>query len=96
MMSVEMRNLDYTFLQITNPFWSLVHIADGGMAEGYALALVVPAAAACMFLLNLRGIVRELQQVRVAPPPRVLADEAELHPPPEAQPTNPWDEPATT
>jgi hypothetical protein len=91
-MSVEMRDLDYSFLQITNPFWSLSHVADGGMAEGYVLVLIVPAAAICMLLVNLRGVVRELQQVRVALPPRVVADEAELHPPPEALPTNPWDE----
>jgi hypothetical protein len=91
-MSVEMRDLEYSFLQITNPFWSLSHIADGGVAEGYVLVFIVPAAAICMLLLNLRGVVRELQQVRIAPPPRVMADEAELHPPPEALPTNPWDE----
>jgi hypothetical protein len=91
-MSVEMRDLDYSFLQITNPFWSLTHVADGGMAEGYVLVLIVPAAAICMLLTNLRGVVRELQQVRIAPPPRVVADEAELHPPPEALPTNPWDQ----
>jgi hypothetical protein len=91
-MSVEMRDLDYSFLQITNPFWSLSHVADGGMAEGYVLVFIVPAAAICMLLVNLRGVVRELQQVRIAPPPRVMADEAELHPPPEMQPTNPWDE----
>jgi hypothetical protein len=91
-MSVEMRDLDYSFMQVTNPFWSLSHVADGGMPEGYVLVLIVPATAICMLLLNLRGVVRELQQVRIAPPARVLADEAELHPPPEAQPTNPWDE----
>jgi hypothetical protein len=91
-MSVEMRDLDYSFMQITNPFWSLTHVADGGMAEGYVLVLIVPAAAICMLLANLRGVVRELQQVRIAPPPRVVADEAELHPPPEALPTNPWDQ----
>jgi hypothetical protein len=93
-MSVEMRDLEYSYLQITNPFWSLTHIADGGISEAYVLVLVVPAAAFCMLLINLRGVVRELQQVRIAPPPRVLADEAELHPPPEALPTNPWDEPS--
>jgi hypothetical protein len=93
-MSVEMRDLNYSYMQITNPFWSLTHIADGGISEAYVLVLIVPAAAFCMLLINLRGVVRELQQVRIAPPPRVLADEAELHPPPEALPTNPWDEPS--
>ena len=28
----------------------------------------------------------------MAPPTRVFEDEAELHPPPEALPQNPWDE----
>jgi hypothetical protein len=95
-MSVEMRDLDYSYMQITNPFWSLMHIADGGISEGYVLVFIVPAAALCMLLINMRGVVRELQQVRIAPPPRVLEDEAELHPPPEALPTNPWDERVST
>ena len=30
LMSAELRYVDYSYLQITNPFWSLVHIADGG------------------------------------------------------------------
>jgi hypothetical protein len=52
----------------------------------------VPAVAICVLLLNLRGVVRELQQVRIAPPPRVVEDEEELHPPPPMMPTSPWDE----
>lgn len=95
LMSVELRNADYSLLQITNPFWSLSHLVDGGvMTEAYVLVLIVPAAAICILLLNLRSVVRELQAVRVAPPKRVIEDEAELHPPPAALPTNPWDEPA--
>ena len=31
LMSVELRYVDYSYLQITNPFWSLIHVADGGM-----------------------------------------------------------------
>jgi hypothetical protein len=92
MMSVELRYVDYSYLQITNPFWSLTHIADGGMLDAYVLVLIVPAAGICVLLLNLRGVIRELQQVRIALPTRVAEDEAELHPPPEALPTNPWDE----
>ncbi len=64
-MSLEMRDVDYSYLQITNPFWSLVHIADGGMStEGFVLIVIVPAAAICMLLLNLRGVIRELRRVR--------------------------------
>jgi hypothetical protein len=93
LMSVEMRFVEYSRLQITNPIWSLKHLATGGvLLDGGLLMMFVPASAACMLLLNLRSVIRELQEVRIAPPPRVLEDEAELHPPPESRPTNPWDE----
>jgi hypothetical protein len=93
LMSVELRFVEYSFLQITNPVWSLAHVGDGGMIEGQVLVIVVPAVAICVLLLNLRGVIRELQQVRIAPPPRVVEDEEELHPPPPMMPTSPWDEP---
>jgi hypothetical protein len=93
MMSVELRYVDYSYLQIANPFWSLIHIANGGMlTEGNVLITVVPAAAVCMLLVNLRAVVREVQRVRVAPPTRVVEDEAELHPPPQDRPKSPWDQ----
>jgi hypothetical protein len=94
MMSVQLRYVDYSYLQIANPIWSLMHVAkNGAYTEGTVLVLVVPAAAVCMLLLNLRAVVRELRQVRIAPPTRVIEDEAELHPPPEARPQSPWDVP---
>jgi hypothetical protein len=94
MMSIEMRYLDYSYLQIANPMWSLIHVANGGaFTDGNVLVLVVPAAAICILLLNLRKVIRELQQVRIAPPPRVVEDEAVLHPPPEMRPQSPWDRP---
>jgi hypothetical protein len=94
LMSVELRYAEYSLLQITNPIWSLMHLAEGGVpAESQVLILIIPGVAVCVLLLNLRGVVRELREVRVAPPIRVLADEAELHPPPPSMPTNPWDEP---
>jgi hypothetical protein len=93
LMSVELRYVEYTLMQVTNPFWSLSHLGDGGAAtEGPALVLLVPAAAICILLLNLRSVVREMQQVRVALPTRVVEDEAELHPAPAALPANPWEE----
>jgi hypothetical protein len=94
LMSPELRYEAYSFLQISNPFWSLFHISNGGMSEAYVLIFIVPTAAICILLANLRSVIRELQQVRIALPPRVLEDEAQLHPPPAALPTNPWDEPA--
>ncbi len=93
MMSVELRDADYSYLQITNPFWSLKHIADGGaLSDADVLTLIVPTAAICILLLNLRGVVRELKQVRAALPERVSEDEAALHPMPTAGPQSPWDE----
>jgi hypothetical protein len=93
LMSVEMRFAEYSRLQITNPIWTLKHLATGGVPlDGGLLIMVVPTFAACMLLLNMRSVVRELQEVRIAPPPRVLEDEAELHPPPASLPINPWDE----
>ncbi|MEX0643433.1 MAG: ABC transporter permease [Pirellulales bacterium] len=92
MMSVELRYVDYSYLQIANPFWSLIHLANGGMAtEGNVLVIVVPAAALCMLLLNLPAVVREVQRVRISPPTRVVEDEAALHPLPQDRPKSPWD-----
>jgi hypothetical protein len=95
LMSVQMRSELWSYLQITNPFWTLYYMVDGGtLADGGVLLIVIPAAAVCVLLLNLGSVVRELNQVRIALPVRVVEDEAQLHPPPEARPTSPWDEPA--
>jgi len=93
-MSVQMRDAGYTLWQVSNPFWSLTHLVDGGLiTEGYFLILILPAAAVCMLLVNLGAVLSELQVEREAPPPRVLQDEAELAPSALSLPTNPWDEP---
>jgi hypothetical protein len=54
--------------------------------------LIVPGIAICVLLLNMPRVIAELRVVREAAPARVLEDEAELHPPPEALPQNPWEE----
>lgn len=93
LMSVRLRYLDYTYLQLTNPFWTLYYVGRRGLpSDAVVLLLIVATAAICILLLNLPGVVRELRQVRIAPPPRVVADELERHPPPAARPTSPWDE----
>jgi hypothetical protein len=56
------------------------------------ILLLVSTAAICLLLLNLPAIVRELQQVRIEPPARVIADDLQLNPPPAARPKSPWDE----
>lgn len=96
MMSTHLRDADYSFLQITDPFWSLYHVADGGSnGDTQVLLLTIPTAAICVLLLNMPRIIQDLLIVRESAPTRVLEDEAELHPPPESLPSNPWDEPAT-
>jgi hypothetical protein len=95
-MSMALRDTDYTFLQITDPIFSLYHVAQGGViADTWTLLVIIPSVAICVLLANLPNVIRELRVVREAAPKRVLEDEAELHPPPESLPTNPWDEPAT-
>jgi hypothetical protein len=91
LMSVELRELDYTYLQITNPFWTLHYLGERGLpTDGLILLVIVSCAAICTLLFTLPAVVRELRQTRIAPPPRVIADELELHPLPPPQPTNPW------
>jgi hypothetical protein len=95
-MSVQLRDADYSFLQITDPLFSLYHIANGGVfRDTRTLLVVIPSVAICVLLANMPGVIHELRVVRETAPKRVLEDEAELHPPPEALPSNPWDEPAT-
>jgi hypothetical protein len=92
-----LRDADYTFLQITDPFFSLYHVATGGViADTYKLLVIIPSVAICVLVANLPNVIRELRVVREAAPKRVLEDDAELNPPPDALPTNPWDEPAAT
>jgi hypothetical protein len=94
-MSMTLRDVDYTFLQITDPIFSLYHVANGaGFLDTQKLLLIIPATALCVLVANMPGVIRELRIVREAAPKRVLEDELALNPPPEALPTNPWDEPA--
>lgn len=93
MTTAEMRNLNYSYLQVTNPIWTLAYlISDRDLpAETIPLLLAIPGAALCVFIANLPSIVREIHQSRLALPQRVLEDEAALHPEPAAQPSSPWD-----
>jgi hypothetical protein len=94
-MSITLREADYSFIQITDPFFSMAHVAYGSLtSEMNVIALVVVGVAVCVLLLNMPAIIRELRVVRESAPVRVLQDEAELNPPPEPLPQNPWDEPA--
>ncbi len=91
-MSLALQNELYSYLQVTNPIWTLAYLFGNGPApEEPVLATAVPAAAICLLLLNLPGAAREMRRVRAELPTRVAEDEAELNPPPELQPQNPWD-----
>jgi hypothetical protein len=91
--SVRWRGFGYSWLQATNPFWTLAELIDRGAPppETSLLLFTVPLAAVLVFLLNLRSVAAEIQQVRVSPPPRVTEDDAELAPPREPLKTSPWD-----
>ena len=93
--SDSLRNSGYSLVQISNPFWSLVEIADKQTITGemQVLIIVLPLAALLVVLANLPYVVAEVRQVRVAPPPRVVEEDAELAPVLQTQPvrTSPWD-----
>jgi hypothetical protein len=93
-MSLALQNEPYSYLQITNPFWTLSYVeGNASVPEIDVLMSVIPAAAVCMLFLNLPGLVREMRQVRTPLPTRIAEDEAELHPPPEKPIQSPWDQP---
>ncbi len=87
----------YNLLQIANFAWTLAEIVDQGSNFAYAgsLMVILPSVAAAVFALNVPGVIRELQYVRVAAPARVLEEDAALaaadSPPPPPQPASPWD-----
>ncbi|HVX13141.1 MAG TPA: hypothetical protein VHC22_18295 [Pirellulales bacterium] len=95
LMTPEIRR-DYSLIEISNPFYSLVEVLDerGFGFEVNVLLTVVPVAAGFVFLLNLPGVVSAVNQVRIAQPKRVREEDAELEaqraPPP--GPTSPFDE----
>jgi len=93
-MSLPWRSQGWTVLQATNFFWTLSDLAAGqrlppGMEQTVWL---LPAMALAVFVLNLRGILREVEYVRVAKPTRVAEEDAALAPPPPPPPRpSPWD-----
>ena len=86
----------YSLLQITNPFWSVAHIADRNSlpSDGPLMLVLVAFAALVVFTLNLPGILHEVRHVRIAKPKRVADEDetlaAEATPPQPLQ-VSPWD-----
>ena len=70
----------YSLLQLTKPFWTLSETLDrrgAGLTNDLDTVIyLVPAMAVVVFLFNLPGVAREVRHVRIAAPPRVVADEA--------------------
>ena len=87
---------DYSWLQITNPFWTLIEVGKTSMgtSDRLALTLLVSTMALLVFVLNLRAVAREVRQVRIARPMRVAEEDAALAAkkrPPQPVHTSPWD-----
>ncbi len=87
----------YTYLHVTDPFWSCVMTVDPGASAidgGVLVWLVLPVAIAVLFAC-LINVAPELQHEWTAPPQRVEEEDtalaAALHPP-QHVPANPWDE----
>ena len=71
-MSLALRDVDYTMLQITDPFSTMAHIANGGvLTDGDVIAMIVTGVALCVLLVNMPAVIRELRVVREAAPVRV-------------------------
>lgn len=88
--------VQYSLLQITNPFWTVVHMTDRSSfpIEGPVILVLVPFAAFVVFLLNLPGVLHEVRHVRVAKPERVAEEDTQLAGEPTAPapvPASPWD-----
>ncbi|MCR4412477.1 MAG: ABC transporter permease [Thermoguttaceae bacterium] len=87
----------YNLLQFANFAWTLAEIVDQGSNFAYAgsLMVILPSVAAAVFALNVPGVIRELQYVRVAAPARVVEEDealaAAVTPPRPPQPASPWD-----
>lgn len=85
----------YTLLQVSNAFWTLTEMArSSGSTQTPAILTILLPCSLLVFVLNLRGIAREVRFVRTAKPPRVAEEDAQQaakrHPPQPVQ-ISPWD-----
>jgi hypothetical protein len=85
---------DYSLLEVSNPFWTLMEMSEDSLPIGEQLAVMalLGAPAGLIVLLNLPTIAREVQQVRAAKPRRVVEDDKSLRPAAEPLRKNPWDD----
>jgi len=97
LMSPTLREMDYSLLQVTNPFWTLAHMADRWSAplETVPLLLILGTTALVLLIVNLVGVAREVRHVRIASPRRVSEEDAVMAAekvPAEPEKTSPWDD----
>lgn len=95
MSSSQWYNSGYTLLQLSNVFWTLEEMTrSSGSPMAPAILMLLSPCALLVFVLNLRGIAREVRFVRTAKPARVAEEDAQqtakLHPPQPVQ-ISPWD-----
>jgi hypothetical protein len=83
----------YSLTHLSNPFWTLLELAESGLVaiDGATAPLLVAALALAALLLNLRSVGSELHRQRIATPLRVLEEEAVDATADAAKPLNPWD-----
>ncbi|NIP84844.1 MAG: hypothetical protein GTO03_04515, partial [Planctomycetales bacterium] len=93
LMSPLLREEDYTLLQISNPFWSLVAAGNQNSLTGpfWVLIVVVPAAAVLVLGFNGRMILADVGQVRAERPARLVAEDAQQEAARRPRRTSPWD-----
>jgi hypothetical protein len=83
---------EFRFWHITSLPMTVSALNRQMLAGGVEIvAVVVLGGAFIVFLLNLRGIMAELRQVRAEAPKRVIEEEEALHPKPVAVPVNPFE-----
>jgi hypothetical protein len=98
LMSPVLRDMDYSMLQVSSPFWTVAYLATSRgtpRPETVMLLWVLGIAAMIVFVANLPGVHRELRHVRIARPKRVAEEDAQvaaLKSPPQPTKTSPWDD----
>ncbi len=74
-----LRYESYSLLQISNPFWTLSQVAfSSSLLQAPVLLSLLPLSAVVVFFMNLRGICREIRNIRIIKPQRVLEEDAKL------------------
>jgi hypothetical protein len=78
MTSPHLYGSDYSLLHVTNPFWTLSEVCNSnpGIPQIPALLIFVPLAAAGTFALNVPTVVREIRNLRILKPHRVIREDA--------------------